>query len=467
VTGVRVVSSDGSLDFTDAKLASDGRSFNQRDYRYKEDAASVARTGDPNATDMERRPPTEWRGPDTIYYISYRWRDTNDTTLTDDERVQGVIDEQMVMPPSGSDPYFRVFMGTTPDKDVIDGEVGVRVKRLIGPARVDPGTLAQREGDSIRGYVALPASVPEDLRTESSDPETLGYSDVSLNYTVRDWRWLVDDDTPDREGLVTTPIRFYDSEPLAQLTPALADPLTPVYSLLTFTNDSGSVRYTRTAPGKWDDDPSTPGGRILDDVGDDKGVDRKLGKIRYDVTPPDAGFSAPRARTVYWTLDGWAQQISVAARSYLPYVEDRPGREEWREYYWEGNQAAKASAVTQEGRGVIYFPPSESGKSVLVTFEHLDGTEYKTQSSVLTISDKFDGLNSPTTVAKLNTAWPMMPTIGAQARKAEFRNPATGGLYDVRAILSVQGLSVQSRTAWIENNARYTQAEAAGYRKLD
>jgi hypothetical protein len=98
----------------------------------------------------------------------------------------------------------------------------------------------------------------------------------------------------------------------------------------------------------------------------------------------------------------------------------------------------------------------------LVTFEYDDGVELKTRSMVLTIKDKFDGLQAPTTVNNLTDAW---GPNGAQARRADIRKP-DNDFYDVRAILAVQGLSVQSRTAWIDNG-RYTQAEAVGYRKLD
>jgi hypothetical protein len=101
---------------------------------------------------------------------------------------------------------------------------------------------------------------------------------------------------------------------------------------------------------------------------------------------------------VYWTLDGWAQQVAVAARSYLPFMADRPDadRERWREYYWAGDQGTKAAIVGQAQRSVLYFPPSESGKTVLVTFEHEVGAgNYRTQSNVLTIEDKVVGTVPP------------------------------------------------------------------------
>jgi hypothetical protein len=107
----------------------------------------------------------------------------------------------------------------------------------------------------------------------------------------------------------------------------------------------------------------------------------------------------------------------------------------------------------------LYFPPSEVGKSVLVRFEYRDPvntSQYYTRSMVLTIGDELSDTSAPA-------------GFGTQGRMAAARlaDPtALSGDYDVQAILSVQGLSVQSRTAWVENNARYVQAEAVGYRKL-
>jgi prepilin-type N-terminal cleavage/methylation domain-containing protein len=465
ISGV-TVRNNGELDFTDARLGIDGRAFNERDYTVNGASRPPL---DPATTPPETIAPREWRrvslasdtppnAPETIYYVTYRYvNDTdNDNVIDVGERVQGIVDEPLILPdptgePTGTD--ARVMAARTPtNRIIIAGEVGVRVKRLLRPAIIE-GTQQESERDSIRGYVEIADEnadnlIPADLRVPGDDNSFI-YPTVSLNYTVRDWRWLIDDDTPQRvTGEVTTPIRFYDSERLFDPALGLAVENTskPVIATLLETDSNGN---TNRRFGWWDQQAGvdTTANTAL------TAVDRKTGVINYSestVTPAPV----PRARTSYWTLDGWAQQISVAARSYVPfYTTTVTGRlpverEEWREYYWAG-----------PGNGRLYFPPGEAGKSVLVTFEYEDSSTntYKTQTRLLTIEDRADaGLTGVPVTA-----------FGSGARKAEFFDAATNTLYDVRAILSVRGLSIQSRTAWIENNARYTHAEAVGYRKLD
>jgi hypothetical protein len=338
----------------------------------------------------------------------------------------------------------RVLAGRSPlENTIIPGEIGVRVKRRIRSDALVASTTSAAERDSIRGYVAFAnatETVPPDLQLANDD---FIYPTVSLNYTVRDWRWLIDDDAPQANtGEVTTPIRFYDSERLFadELGLETENTTKPVMALLLETDNAGN---TNPRFGWWDQNDGV-------DTSPDTAltaVDRKTGVINYD--NPTAVGNAPRARTSYWTLDGWAQQIAVAARTYVPYYDSpslaRPEfeREQWREYYWEG-----------PGNSVLYFPPSEAGKTVLVTFEYEESTDnYKTQTGVVTIQDRFEA-GVPAGV------------FGGLARRAQITE--RGVAYNnVTAILAVQGLSVQARTAWIENNARYTHAEAIGYRKLD
>ncbi|HEX8234940.1 MAG TPA: prepilin-type N-terminal cleavage/methylation domain-containing protein [Abditibacteriaceae bacterium] len=450
VNGVRV-ENDGDLDFTDAKLSIDGRDFNERDYKYP-NGSTPTRVA---VADNEKLAPDEWTGVNTIYYVSYRYGvdANNDDVIDSGERMRGVSDEPLILPKTAGggpvDAVARVLAGRAPLAfTIIPGEISVRVKRKIRNAVIDPTATDQAaERDSIRGYVQFANNsnaIPSDLQP-AGPANGFIYSTVSLDYTVRDWRWLIDDDTPQANtNTIQTQIRFYDNERLAASSLNLVSENTtkPVIGLLLGIDSSGNSVPTF---GWWDQQTEQADTALTN-------VNRKTGEIVYNLSTLSS-TDAPRARTAYWTLDGWAQQISVAARSYVPFytlpATTRPAneREPWREYYWDG-----------PGSSSLYFPPSEAGKTVLVTFEYEESTNnYKTRTSVLTIEDKVDG-TVPTGASA---------AFGNAARRAEFSNPATNGVYDVRAILSVQGLSVQSRTAWIENNARYTQAEAIGYRKLD
>ena len=67
--------------------------------------------------------------------------------------------------------------------------------------------------------------------------------------------------------------------------------------------------------------------------------------------------SNPKARVAYKTRDSWAQQLSVAASAYKPYVTDN--REPWRDYYLGDDN-------------YIYFHASEAGKTVSISSYHDD-----------------------------------------------------------------------------------------------
>jgi hypothetical protein len=166
----------------------------------------------------------------------------------------------------------------------------------------------------------------------------------------------------------------------------------------------------------------------------------------YAVVPPLPGIvvNNPRARIGYATTNKWAQQLSVAASSYVPYLPDagfyltgaRPTnlvRQPWREYYWS------LSAPT-----VMLFHPAEAGKTVSVTY--LDSNNQR-QTYVLIIDNDIDA-TAP--AGCLNPA-------GLHAAKTELTHSA-------RSILSVKGLAVQARSAWVAGG-RYTQAVASDFRK--
>jgi len=210
------------------------------------------------------------------------------------------------------------------------------------------------------------------------------------------------------------------------------------------------------------------------------GVTPKTSKIIFNASDPSGPLFTPHVRTVYRTLDGWARQLSVAAQSYIPFpdgpfaptatnldsnliadpsVTDPNGRPEpWREYI-----------MAPAGRGVeeadLYFHPSEAGKAIRVSFE------YQVQRPGPPTFRSISG--AVVTIAKTTVP---APTSGDQAKFAfavgGSGNVSVASLTDERgnpvtptAILSVEGLSVQTRTAWL-NGDRYTQETVMGYRSL-
>ncbi len=339
-----------------------------------------------------------------VYYVSYKW--------VDGGSIHGVIDEPIKL-------YDRIWTGTdgivaqgiinTGDR-IIPGSVKVRYRQRLGSTVLaDPGASS--------GYYNVTDGQVLDA---SSNPVNLTAGKTyRFSYNVSDWRWLVDDgNVPSTSGSVQLPIKNLDEQPVWGVQTVIGDAGVP--SLLTPT----------------------------------------LARANYkNGTVPYAGGNGLRYRTVYRALDGWSQQLSVAAKSYIPFYEDadfggtRPAalpREPWREYFrtTTGNQ--------------LFFHPSEAGKTVSVSYVTTAGV--KVNNVVLTIDNiessavppagffgSYDNNGTPQTndkVAYTTITDPM-------------GNPAT----NVAAILSVQGLSVQARTAW-QNADRYNQVIVPAYRTL-
>lgn len=141
-------------------------------------------------------------------------------------------------------------------------------------------------------------------------------------------------------------------------------------------------------------------------------------------------------RVSYLTRDQWAQQLSVAAAAYKPYVSGQI--EPWRDYYLDANN------------GIIYFHASEAGKSVMVTYSYRVGsgalaTTITMRNRLLTIED--DPVQAPSALTTSGFASQLQLTDTDS-------NPLSGNLL---SISSVRGASVTVRTAWLDGS-RYTQS---------
>ena len=472
VNGVRV-DRQGYLDFREARLASDNSSF------FDTDPATPLPGGDP------RRPPSSMRGVNGVtYYVSYRYRKNVNGPL----RMQGVTDEPLffrensiAFPPVGTTPISpvnteQVFQGrAAQNNSVIAGNVDVRFTRrvAIGAAPTLPpanATLPLMDEDaSYRGFFHL----------LTADAGVVAGQTVMVNYSVRDWRWMVDDAAPAQtpvdekfagtfgvdDKTRTLPIRYLNDEntiPREQAPTALPN---YVYSLLTY-NPAGVgtappnaeiTRFENT--GEWNGNSTAPA-RL-------RHVNPKLSQVTYNL---NGNLVAPRVRTVYWTLDGWAVQPTVAARDYVPHDNGRSAadplasarstveQEPWREYFWP-------SSPTSSGSPNVYFHWGDAGKTVEITYQYVgdadDPVKIKTATGTFTINDRDEPFPS---------AYPTDSGFAPNGRvvAVTLSDPAGEPFVDASAkqvvgILAVRGLSVRARTAWMDNG-RYTQAVAAGYR---
>ena len=438
--GVRIVESSGDyyFDFSGSVNSATG--------------ASWANTGDP------RFP--QGLGGNYTYYVSYRW-------ISGTNQVNAVVDEPYIIPDvtfPASDyttlkplqerriPSAAPTSATIP-KSIIEGEVSVRVVEKIDPLL----TAAPQSGDHFRGLVTLVPTFP-------ANPGEL----IGVNYTVLDWSWMIYDgplsnpagplpDTmptpvaPEKVQVVTLPIRGLNDgfDPGAwmhtALMPAPGDGVTPV------------------APrrDKWGPPAPTANFHVND----------KRSDVLFKYN--SATVKSPRVRIAYRTQDSWARQVTVASRSYVPFFNNSdfqasgsetagarplnafpppppapaapPPRQTWREYLW--NTATPR---------VIYFYPSEAGKTVMVSFKYQETVAgvpvtRTVTNAVITIDDEI--ISSPDLAfGKLVSQLELLDSKGLPVAAT--------------AILGIRGLSVHARTAWVDNG-RYNQSVASGYRRSD
>jgi prepilin-type N-terminal cleavage/methylation domain-containing protein len=342
------------------------------------------------------RPPDTYRRPEVTYYVSYRWREYIGPSPTNYTSIKGLIEEPLSIPLNSAwaSNSGRVLAGVVNTLNrVIPGGIEVRMRKSVTVTPVSTG-------DPQNAIVSISAGAPG-----------LYY----VSYLASEWRSLAYDAAPlPKVGAAgTSTIRL----PINGI-----DDSFPAFGVLTRSDQK--VAPATVAP---------------------TNVDYKKGEIDYPVA-----IDGPRIRTIFRALDGWATQLSVAPRSYIPYDVARAGadfpREPWREYSWSSTDGSN-----------IYFHPSEAGKTVAISFLVVDALNPngKVVNSVCTVGD--DILATPAAVSAAFTP-------SGKVSRLEITD-AAGTTVAAAAILSVQGLSVQARTAWL-NNDRYTQVIVPSYRTL-
>lgn len=397
------ITSDGKLNFDYAELASTGSpiagpvaTLPASGYRYNSTAVT----------------PID-RANNTTFYISYRWLDSSN-------RVHGITDEAVQFSTNDATVTPAQVIQGIRGETVVSGNVQVRFRRF------KTAVSASADG-SLVGQVALTGF--------------LQGQKITLDYTVADWRWLMQDGSPS-----FTP----DQTPTGSIQPRMM-PLSvkylndelPISLYSVFTSFSASPISSYGAS-------TAPSGGLLK-------VEPKTSQLIYETNT----LTAPRVRVSYRTLDEWTHQLSVAASSYVPYYKDYSGNNEgvkaastatikgfnpyepWR-YYVRALTDAKT----------IYFPPSEAGKSLMLNYTHNDSGATKEARGVIVIisEDVEDAPAIATDIAiggKVAVAHPLLDDQG---------NPIA-----ILSLLSVRGIGVHSRTAWL-NGDKFTQSSIISYR---
>lgn len=436
VNGV-TVDAVGQLNFTNATLASTGAAFN--------DAVNTNITRPPNTYRYDSADTTN----QTTFYLTYAWLENS--------RVQKVIDEPLRYRTNAIIPVGAVE------------QVGESYKTGV---TIVPGTISMRYRKRLTITAPSKDQAMVGLVNLSGSGLTAGNT-ASVDYTVSSWDWLVEDSAVSpvaggSTGTVTLPVRHITDEGSVWY-----------YTLLTGTNSSGAtLTRQNAAQTAGNQSPSYYNGSgagiasgtsplVVSSSPDSRNTERKEARITFDLTYliTTSGYSAPRARTSYQSLDNWGHQVAVAAKSYVPYetvsypVSDPTAlnahpSELWRSYLW---------SYTNEPE-TLYFHASEAGKSILVTYEYQNGGTYSTTSTIVTIDEDLVTLPVWATSSFVQTTGSPAPNPTGLVAKAQLIAP-NGSVLPATAIKGVQGASVEARTVFVDNN-RYTQAAVFGFRPM-
>ena len=408
---------NGQLDFSNATLASTGAVYN--------DAVNNNPTLPPSLSFSNSPSPTS-------YYVSYRWLEDFDNNATNDV-VQGVSDEKQYLTPADLVLHQRE-RAKTPNfaNRVVAGLVKVKIKRQAGVSfnLLDTIYIGDVSRSTLTGFVPL---------TGVSEGQ-----EITVDYSVQGWNWLINDSFSDtatsKDAALLAPVPVDNARDIKLPVSTLrtSPGLSPFNSLVYFTTPTLPVAVPPVIPqpqiGFWDGNAN---GAVLN-------VSSSSATVNVY---SNNNANTPRIRSAYQTSRNWTNQISVAAKSYLPFDNDvaaRPinEREPWREYSWTPGVA---------GNATIYFRASEAGKTVLVSFRYAGGL---VSNQVVPIERDIKPVNN------------VFGVVGAvPTAQAVLMLPNGSATANATAILSVRGASIRSRTAWIENN-NYVQEIKEDYRPL-
>jgi prepilin-type N-terminal cleavage/methylation domain-containing protein len=432
------------------------------------------------------------QAPGDLVYASYSWLenagDLNDTNTTH-FRIQSASNELCVTPATNRADTLtpttvlpaRNVSARTRGKQVVGGEVAVKCRQYLG--YVPPSATKINAQTGLVNLSALANTNPVTFPTNVTT--------VSLDYTVSDWGDLIKDApldaVPDETQInraqdpiptnyrgVNLPIRLLDDEknPSFYALILAPDPTQNVREAVGLLGSTGITENSVDIVTAFSAIPPT------NPVMPPPIPENKKGQIFFRVPNLASSYKVtPQVRVAYRTLDNWVQQPSVAAQSYIPVYATGTGAgvtdviEYWRSYY-VGRQPASGVNPSQTD-GYLYFKPSEAGKTVVVTYSignpaATPDTD-NTISRVLTIDPNI--IDCPNTVASDFARSPYAGSPLAPANQARYvsrlqltdtaGNPLASRL---TAIQDVRGISIQSRTAWLDGS-RFSQTASTGFRK--
>lgn len=419
------VNSDGTLDFSQIKNIMTDPS----------NAATVV----PNANAV---------AAGSLLYVSYRYKNAAGKTWGIQQEAIPVTTgfADLKAAPAGT---FRVNppstgLGASAPNEVVAEVVDVRLRNYRGtgtfgptPALASPvDQAAAAVADARLGFVRLTALPGFDTLNSS----------VVIDY-VADWSFLLKDALPQvTPGALapTAPTTLPNNESYRQVAlgaPFIEDQIPAgIYSLVIApdpTTPNQDAIY-RSAFGTAYPAPDAAANKLAPPTEDDL----RFGRVTLAVAD-----NVKRVRVAYQTRDSWAEQLSVAAMAYKPYVPPAATTvttsiEPWRDY------------VLDTG-GSLYFHAGEAGKSITVSYKFNASTgEQVVVARPFVISDELVG--PPGIVPASFFSNPPGQAAAPPKVSRVLLTDSAGNAITPTSIQAVRGTSVTVRTAYM-NGARYAQ----------
>ncbi len=451
--------------------------------------------------------------PEDFYYASYKYLDAISGGLTNGI-VNATNDEVLrSSTPNGTNPNITISQarllqgrrfpdspatGALNQSRVIDGPIQLKFRRqLINPVN-NPNVSSDIEVQNTLNNLGVLV-----LTNVSNGVSPLVEGDeVSVDYQINDWRQIVSNSVPSiipevtpTPGPVTVPPTPLQRTPREVVLPlrALSDggdgttPSPATFALMSYlaTNPATMTKYptlqanalnvsdTLATP------PITAPTEAIANLSANNpfflwGINRKGGRILFDTNDRfdnTEDYQVFQSRVVYQNLDSWTHQLSVAPSNYTPYygvglnnrntslqfvgdVGNVSVAEPWRYYVWN------AASGSQPGR--IFFPPSEAGKTISLSYVYTDAfLKKEVTNDVITINTRWIRAAD----APAGATQDLAITDANGDSWLAYAEPQLSGssALMINAIRSVKGISIQARTAWLDGS-NFAQVSTIGFR---